>query len=135
MSLVVLTPPRIWILVGLAGLAAAVGLSWLPQQVGAGLPLCLFRELLGLPCPGCGMTRALHALAHGEVAAALRYHPLAPLVVAQSLALWMFWGLHVRDRRLAASVPRGRWFSLLYANGAIFLALWVGRLAAGTLPW
>ena len=39
-------------------------------------PVCIFHQLTGLFCPGCGSARALHALAHGHVAAALRFNPL-----------------------------------------------------------
>ena len=37
---------------------------------------CPVRAALGIPCPGCGMTRATHLLAHGDVRGALRMHPL-----------------------------------------------------------
>jgi hypothetical protein len=43
-------------------------------------PPCLFRALYGIPCPGCGLTRSLLALWHGDLRAAVLYHPLgAPL--------------------------------------------------------
>ena len=45
------------------------------------LPPCPFHWLTGLYCPGCGSTRALHQLAHGNLAAALGYNPLAVLML------------------------------------------------------
>ena len=46
------------------------------------LPRCWFHEWTGLYCPGCGGTRALRALAHGQVADSLRLHPLVLPAVA-----------------------------------------------------
>ncbi len=42
-------------------------------------PVCVFHQLTGWFCPGCGSARALHALAHGHLAAALRFNPLTVL--------------------------------------------------------
>ncbi len=39
-------------------------------------PHCVFHDLTGLNCPGCGGTRALHALLHGHVVDALRFNAL-----------------------------------------------------------
>ena len=39
-------------------------------------PLCLFHNLTGLNCPGCGGLRALHHLTHGEILAAFHCNPL-----------------------------------------------------------
>jgi hypothetical protein len=50
--------------------------------------VCPFRRLFDLDCPFCGLTRSFVALAHGEVAAALRCHPAGPaLFVALAVAL------------------------------------------------
>jgi hypothetical protein len=38
-------------------------------------PPCPLYLLTGLQCPGCGTTRALHALVHGDVAAAVDLNP------------------------------------------------------------
>ncbi|MBF0343684.1 MAG: DUF2752 domain-containing protein [Nitrospirae bacterium] len=44
-------------------------------------PRCIFHTLTGLYCPGCGSTRALHQLLHGNVIAAFRYNQLTMLFV------------------------------------------------------
>jgi len=47
------------------------------------LPLweCPFFIVTGLPCPGCGLTRACLLLLQGDVHAALRFHAFAPVFV------------------------------------------------------
>lgn len=39
-------------------------------------PRCAFHAMTGLDCPGCGATRAVHALLHGRVAEAFRYNAM-----------------------------------------------------------
>src|SRR5258706_4453587 len=39
-------------------------------------PSCVFHALTGLQCPGCGTTRALHHLLHGDVAGAFRLNAM-----------------------------------------------------------
>jgi len=43
------------------------------------LPVCGFRWLTGRPCPLCGLTRAMFALAKGHVRDAVCFHALSPL--------------------------------------------------------
>lgn len=40
-----------------------------------GLTRCTFRMLYGIPCPGCGGTRAMISLLHGDFLKAVYYHP------------------------------------------------------------
>lgn len=47
---------------------------------GIGIP-CLFNLLLGLKCPGCGMTRAAVAMTHLDIAGAFSYNKLSVTVV------------------------------------------------------
>lgn len=42
--------------------------------------MCIFKAMTGLPCPGCGMTRAFLRLFHGDLEGALYFHPLFWLV-------------------------------------------------------
>ena len=37
---------------------------------------CLFKHFLSIPCPGCGMTRALLSVLRFDFAAAFQYHPM-----------------------------------------------------------
>ena len=58
----------------------------------ARLPLspCLFRNVTGLPCPGCGMTRGFVALGHGRVGEAWRANALAPPLFAGLCAYLLY---------------------------------------------
>lgn len=58
-----------------AAFLASVGLGWGWFQTGWSLPPCLFHELTGWPCLGCGGTRCARHLAHGDFAGAFLYHP------------------------------------------------------------
>ncbi len=44
-------------------------------------PICLFHQLTGLNCPGCGGTRAAYALLHGNFALALKDNALFVLLI------------------------------------------------------
>jgi hypothetical protein len=37
---------------------------------------CLYSSTTGLPCMGCGVTRAAFALLHGDIAKSFHFHPL-----------------------------------------------------------
>jgi len=76
--------------------------------------LCLFRMTTGLPCPGCGMTRAWCELCHGHVGASLALHPVGFL-----LGAYLVWyavsctGFVVAGRRLALGGKRVQQAALL----------------------
>ncbi len=46
-----------------------------PSQSGV-FPRCTFLSFTGYKCPGCGSQRAIHALLHGDVAAAFKFNAL-----------------------------------------------------------
>ena len=76
--------------------------GWLPW-----LPGCAFRSVTGIPCPGCGMTRAFLLLSQLRVGDALCANPAAPALVA-SMAAWLVrpvgWSQRTRDVACAAAL-------------------------------
>lgn len=57
-----------------AAVALLLGLL-LPSRGLYGIDVCVFHRTTGIPCPGCGMTRAFTALSHGHFAQAWALHP------------------------------------------------------------
>lgn len=76
--------------------------------------LCGFYWLTGRPCPLCGMTRAMFALAKGHWTGALHFNALSPLGFAMLFSL--FWRFPARGRfwsaGLAAFAAYGVWRAL-----------------------
>lgn len=64
---------------------------------------CAVRQATGIPCPGCGLSRALAALARGDVERALVLHAFAPLFAAAFLLLLFCALLLKADARLRLS--------------------------------
>jgi hypothetical protein len=58
----------------------ALVLGALGVAVWSDFPLCPMAGTFGVPCPGCGLTRATLALLQGDVRAALYFHPLVGLM-------------------------------------------------------
>jgi uncharacterized protein DUF2752 len=77
---------------GLGALALVLLAAALPSH-GAGVPLCLFRSVTGLPCPGCGLTRSFSCILHGDFARGYDYHPfgyvLLPLFIMAAFTLFI----------------------------------------------
>lgn len=122
-----------------AALAAALPVlaagAWLlqrfdPTAAGSPFPPCLFRHLTGLYCPGCGLTRALHALAHGDVAATWAMNPLVPVALPLLAAMAAAWLLGKRLPWRAAYDGRA-WIAALLAFGGLRNLPGFGWLAPG----
>ena len=119
---------RLLLAAPLLGLVALAVLT--PSDEGP--TICPFALCTGTACPGCGMTRAASSLVHGDVGRALRYHPLVLLVMAQLLIGWAWFALARMGR---VRPPGGRVVNAaLIVTGVALLAVWVVRLASGTLP-
>lgn len=92
-------------------------------------PLALFT---GTACPGCGMTRAASRLLRGDLGAAMSFHPLVPAIIVVALGGWVWFLLRKTGRvqPLSNRVLNGILIAILTG----LVAVWIARLATGTLP-
>ena len=56
-------------------LITLVLISGLASRIAAIPHFCLLQRVLGVPCPGCGISRSLLAAAHGHFSAAWNFNP------------------------------------------------------------
>lgn len=78
-----------------------------------GVP-CIFTALLGIPCPGCGMTRAVFSALKLELAAAFQFHP-------------MFWSVPILYLYFLSD---GKLFKNKTVNKTIFIIIAAGFIVA-----
>lgn len=81
---------------------------------------CPFRFAVGIPCPGCGMTRACIALIKGDVQGAFALHPLWPLIPLVPILLAVF---HGEKRRLGRTLTI--WGTVLLMIGVYVYRMFV----------
>lgn len=76
---------------------------------------CMFYEITGLQCPGCGVSRMLIAISHGEFARAFSYNQVL-FVLLPVLAADLFWCiyLYIRYGRVKSRIhSAGAWVILV----------------------
>ena len=120
------------IALGTAGAAAAAALALVlvhvdPNAAGNPLPPCPLHATTGLFCPGCGSTRALHALVNGDLARAASMNVL----LVASLPLLPVMALDAAGALSASLRTRLRW--ILDARG--WAAAVVAYALLRNLPW
>lgn len=92
------------------------------------LPACGFRWLTGSPCPFCGLTHALFALAKGDWETAVGLHALSPVIFGLFLGFTALTLVRIFRPGIRVRVPALAW----YALGAMFLVYGLLRIVSGT---
>jgi len=93
---------------------------------------CPFYGVLGIPCLGCGATRALRALAAGRLRESLAWHPAVAFFAAEA-AVFMI-------SQTIGRISRGKVRMLsfndayIYALLAVILLQWIVKLLSGWTP-
>lgn len=94
---------------------------------GHAFPVCVFHELTGLHCPGCGTMRAIHRLLHGQVLAALRMNMLSvcllPVLLFVTVRNWI-----AAWRGVPVQWHRPRWVPAGWRRGVVILVVGFGIL-------
>jgi hypothetical protein len=92
-------------------------------------PVCPFRALTGFTCPGCGSTRGLHHLLHGELLGAFQLNPLIVLVLPFLLfALVRYTYAVLRGKPMKKNQLDAKYIWMLFV---VVLSFWVFR----NTPW
>jgi len=90
-------------------------------------PKCLFLELTGYQCPGCGSQRAVHSLLNLNIIQALRENALLVISIP-----YLILGI-LLDLIPNPTLKQLKWRNILFGRKAIYivltiiLAFWVGR--------
>ena len=126
-----MSPLRLSILIGvpLVLIGGGTALFFLNPSEHSFFPKCSFYVATGFSCPGCGSTRALFHLTHGNVLEALRLNPGLMALITLGLTDYV---------RFVVSVIRGNPFKTLFGRLKLLGALMGVMLVYGVirnLPW
>ncbi len=122
-------PEKLGLAVAAAATTAGVWLlrTYDPNTHNSFFPQCMFKAFTGFHCIGCGLTRALHALAHADIAGAFAMNPLAMLVLPLI-------PLMLLDARGATPGPLKPFMSVVMTP-MLWLVLLPAYWIARNLPW
>ena len=88
-------------------------------------PVCPFRAITGFTCPGCGSTRGLHRLLHGDVVSAFEFNPLLILSLPFLLyALLRYTNAAIRQKPLKGNQLNAKYIWLLFG---VIMFFWIYR--------
>ena len=107
------TVERVFAAVGFVAASSILAvIGFINPTTSSMFPTCPFRALTGLHCPGCGVTRGMHQLLHGDLLSALDYNALlivfVPMIVFFMLTLL---SIAIRGRRIRfpGFAPKATW--------------------------
>ena len=89
---------------------------------------CIIRQITGIPCPSCGMSRAVFSVASLHFHEAFYYHPLVYLflpLVGYLIFKYVFYGIYPTDKRYR---------KVYITTLIIYLAVWIVRLVFFKIP-
>lgn len=70
---------------------------------------CIFKNITGLPCPGCGLTRSFLSLFKFDIKSAFYYHPLFWLIIIIGFVVFY------SERPRLGKIAKSKWFWIIIA--------------------
>lgn len=111
-----------------AGLAAASAVAYLYMKFDPAesvmFPRCIFHEMTGLSCPGCGSQRAIHALLNLDLGGALGSNALLVLSLPFMALLVFAW---LMRRRIPGLYARLGSRVVIWSVFAVIILWWITR--------
>jgi len=131
-----------WTFLGLSSVVVALAILFYvhgEEQVvipliDAPLPeTCTFKQMTGMNCPGCGLTRCFVSMAHGDVRRAWHFNPVGILLFVVVVSQIPFRSLQIwRGRRGLPEIRLGRvGYSLMLVLVAALMIQWIVRTLLG----
>jgi hypothetical protein len=107
-----------------AALAATTYVGLVDPNQSGHYPTCPFLFITGYYCPGCGSLRAVHALTHGDLRAAVGLNVLTVAGIVIATVVWGQWVLRQWRGQPRTRVAPG--WSLYLALGVV-VVFWIVR--------
>lgn len=86
---------------------------------------CPFEYIIGISCPGCGMTRALLSCLKLDFKAAFYYHPLFPLVIVLMIVYFLYLFKIVKLSKKTINL-------IIWTSSVIFIIVYFIRMFSGS---
>lgn len=111
----------VWLSIALGGIYLFI---FEPGKSGF-FPICPFRAVTGFSCPGCGSTRGLHRLLHGDVISAFELNPLFVLSLPFLIyALFRYTNAAIRGKPIKGNQLKPKYIWTLFV---VVLSFWIFR--------
>lgn len=112
-------------LLGVAAMSAAgFAVRYFNPETAGFFPVCPLFKLTGLACPGCGLTRGMHAFLHGDFLTALDYNLLLPAVLLFAGVLFV---------TLCSIAARGRGVNFKFLTPKLIYGFFIFALVFGVV--
>lgn len=105
--------------------SAMIGGAWIYLNLPR--PVCLLKDITGIPCPTCGMTRSAQGFMAGDLSAAFGWNPLVFLAVPLLMIFCIYAAITVcfrLPRLRVTGVTRGEAMALRVGVVVLIAANW-----------
>ncbi len=91
--------------------------------------VCLFKNIFGIPSPGCGMTRAFLYLGHGDIYEAISLNPNSLLAFSIVIILWLNEIIKmIRKKEVNVQLTKREKFLIYFVSAGLMIAGWFYNL-------